>query len=364
MKIKIGILFSLLALFVITGASCISIGGGSSSAQGSMGMFRSVDKGETWQAINALPTAKGVGNMSGIKVFRLYNDPSDPNAYYMATRGQGMYYTYNSGDSWQAIPSLAGKFIYGFAIDPKDKCTMYASDGQYIFKSIDCSRTWNLIYSEQRPNQRFVALGIDYGNSSIVYGAELGGDIIISSDAGKSWRTIKSFGFELQHLAVDPQAAKRLYVASYRNGLFRSDDGGVTWVDLNKNLNAFSDSKIFYRLILNPAQSDGLFWISKYGILRSDDAGVTWSELKLLTPPGNVNIYAFAVNPKNQKEMYYTGTLLGDKNTHIRSTFYKSVDGGVNWVTKKLPTNTVPAMMFVHPNQTSELFLGFTLLDS
>jgi len=363
MRTKIFLLSAIVAVVVLSGASCISIGG-SSSAQGPMGMFRSTDKGETWGAIATYPTAKGVGNLSGLKIFRIFNDPSDPNAYYLATRGQGMYFTYNNGDYWQTIPALAGKFIYGFAVDPKDKCTLYASDGAHIYKSIDCTRTWTLVYSEERPTQRFVALAVDFGDSKTIYGAELGGDILISTDAGTRWRIVKRFGFELQHLAADPQASKRIYVASYRKGLFRSDDAGATWVDLNAGLNAFSESKVFYRLLINPGQPNSLFWISKYGILRSDDAGVTWSELKLLTPPGNVNIYAFAINSKNQKEMYYTGTILGDKNVHVRSTFYKSMDGGVNWVTKKLPSNTVPTAMYIHPVNPSILFLGFTLLDS
>jgi photosystem II stability/assembly factor-like uncharacterized protein len=275
-----------------------------------------------------------------------------------------MYYTYDNGDTWQNIPALAGKFIYGFAIDPKNKCVLYASDGPHVYKSIDCSRSWNLVYTEERTNQRFVSLAVDYGDNNFIYGAEVGGDVMLSSDAGRSWRSIKRFGFQLQHLAADPQKSKRLYAASYRDGLFRSDDGGVTWVDLNNGLNGFNESKTFYRLVLNPGQIDSLFWISKYGILRSDDAGATWSELKLLTPPGNVNIYAFAINPNNQKEMYYTGTILGEKNVHVRSTFYKSVDGGVNWVTKKLPTNTVPAVLLIHPDKVDTIFLGFTLLDS
>ncbi|MFA6485820.1 MAG: hypothetical protein WCT40_00410 [Candidatus Magasanikbacteria bacterium] len=363
MRSKIFLLGALAVATVLLGAGCISLGGGSSSV-GPMGMFRSVDKGDTWSAITAYPTAKGVGSISGLKIFRLYNDPTDPNAYYAATRGQGMYFTYNNGDSWQTISALAGKFIYGFDIDSKDKCTLYAADNAHIYKSTDCSRTWVTVYTEERPTQRFVSLAIDKGDSNYLYAAEVGGDILQSSDAGVSWKIVKRFGFDLQHLVADPQLSKRIYAAAYRKGLFRSDDGGVTWVDLNAGLNAYNDSKTFYRLVLNPAQTNSLFWISKYGILRSDDAGVTWSELKLLTPPGNVSIYAFAINPKNQKEIYYTGTILGDKNVHVRSTFYKSVDGGINWVTKNLPTNTVPASMLIHPVNTKILFLGFTLLDN
>jgi len=358
---KISLLVSLGAVVILTGASCINFGG--SAAQGPMGMFRSADKGENWAQINAYPTAKGVADMSGLKVFRVHNDPNDENAYYLTTRGQGLYYTYDNGDSWQAAKGMEGKFIYGLAVDTKDKCTVYASDGPNIYKTTDCLRTWKLIYTEQRTGQRLVSLAVDYGNSSLVYGAETGGDIILSSDSGRSWRVIKRFETELQQLTADPMKPGRIYVAAYRDGLYRSDDGGESWVDLNASLANFTDSKTFYRLILNPGQKDSLFWISKYGILRSDDAGVTFTDLKLLTPPGSVNIYAFAINPKNQKEMYYTGTILGEKETHVRSTFYKSTDGGVNWVTKKLPSNTIPMVMWVHPINTSQLFMGFAVLN-
>jgi len=358
---KIFLLTSLMALLVLTGASCINFGG--STAQGPMGMFRSVDKGENWVQINAYPTNKGLASLSGIKVYRVYNDPSDNNAYYLASRGQGLFFTLDNGDTWQAVKGMEGKFIYGLAVDPKDKCTVYASDGPHVYKTIDCLRTWQLVYTEERPNQRLVSLAVDFGNSAVVYGAEIGGDIIISPDYGRSWRVVKRFDFELQQLSADPYQPKRIYVASGSNGLFRSDDNGVTWVDSNAGLEGFNDSKNFYRLILNPGQKDSLFWISKYGILRSDDAGVTFTDLKLLTPPGSVNIYAFAINPNNQKEMYYSGTILGDNNTHVRSTFYKSTDGGVNWVTRKLPTNTIPMVMWVQPKSNSMVFMGFATLD-
>jgi photosystem II stability/assembly factor-like uncharacterized protein len=282
---------------------------------------------------------------------------------YVGTRGQGLFYTYNNGDSWQTAPFMAGKFIYGLAVDPLDKCTIYVSDGTHIYKTVDCSRTWDVIFTEERPTQRLVSLAIEPSNPQNIYGAILGGDIIFSSDRGVSWAVIKRFGFDLQYLEADPFTPHRLYIAGYRDGLFRSDDGGITWQDLTPGLDIFNDSRTFYRLILHPTKENTLFWISKYGILFSRDAGATWAELKLLTPPGSVNIYAFAVNPANDRELYYTGSILGEKNVHIRSTFYKSVDGGKSWVTKKLPTNTIPVVIRIQPNNPSALFMGFTTVE-
>jgi len=357
---SLSLIFVLAAATLLTGAGCVLFG---QTSAGPVGMYRSSDKGETWQQIVAYPTAKGVQSLAGLNIFRIYDDPSDPNAMYVGTRGQGLYYTYDNGDSWRSVSALDGKFIYGLAVDPKNKCIVYVSDGLHIYKTTDCTRSWNLVYTEERPDQRFVSIAVDYGDSKILYGAQLNGDVIKSIDAGKSWRVIKRFGFTLQYMTTDPSTPKRIYLASYNSGLYRSDDNGETWNEFVKVFEGFTDSKVFYRLVLNPSEKDSIFWVSKYGVLKSNDAGVTWNVVKLIPPPGSVNIYGFSVSPTNSKEIYYTATILGDQNKPVRSTFYKTVDAGNSWVTKKLPTNSIPTAIRVHPLQTKVLFMGFTSLE-
>jgi photosystem II stability/assembly factor-like uncharacterized protein len=356
---KTQLLLGMLFVLVLTGAGCIQFTG---SAQGPMGVFVSQDSAESWQQKNVLLTAQGVKNLSAAKVYRIFTDPSDPKALYMGTRGQGLYYSYDNAETWNSSPALANKYIYALSVDPSSKCTIYVSDGPAIYKTSDCQRSWKAVFNEARPTQRIAALANDYTNSNIVYAAEAGGDIFKSQDGGTSWRKIKSFGFELRHLAVDPFNSKRLYVASYSQGLYRSDDSGDSWVTASSGFENFNGSLSFYRLIFNPSQENSLFWLSQYGILRSDNAGGSWTELKLLTPPGSVNIYTFGINPKNLSEMYYTGTVLGSENQNVRSTLYKTTDGGVNWVTKKLPTNTIPVELLINKENGRNIFLGFTTL--
>ncbi|PIT88208.1 MAG: hypothetical protein COU29_02970 [Candidatus Magasanikbacteria bacterium CG10_big_fil_rev_8_21_14_0_10_36_32] len=356
---KITFLCAISCFLLFTGASCIT----TTTQSQPVGVYRSENKGDKWEQVAILPTAQGLKSIANIKVYRIFEDPSDSNAFYLGTRGQGLFYTYNNGDSWQSVAAMSGKFIYSMAVDPKDKCNLYASDGLHIYKSVDCSRSWELMFTEERGDQRFVSIGIDAADSKVVYAAQLGGDILVSRDSGISWQVIKRFNFQLQDMAIDYKTPKRIYVASYRNGLYRSDDSGVTWLDMNKGLEPFQDSKVFYRVSLNSAQKDSLYWICKYGILRSDDSGATWTDLKLLTPPGAVAVYGFAVSPNNQQEIYYTGTILGEKNEHVKSTFYKTSDGGITWVTKKLPTTTIPVMIKVNPTTDNVLLMGFAVLD-
>jgi photosystem II stability/assembly factor-like uncharacterized protein len=160
-----------IVMLVLTGAGCIS---GSGSTTGPMGVFRSDDKGENWKKVATFPTAKGVQSIETVKVYRIFTDPSDPNALYLGTRGQGLYYSYNNGDSWQFANDLANKFIYSVAVDPKDKCTIYVTDGSSIYKTSDCSRTWTNIQTDPQPNSQITSLSVDYGNSQVVYAGVIG----------------------------------------------------------------------------------------------------------------------------------------------------------------------------------------------
>ncbi|TAN33061.1 hypothetical protein EPN28_03625 [Patescibacteria group bacterium] len=358
--LKKKILIGLAAFLLLAGQGCVSF---SKKGSGAMGVFRSGDKGESWQPAFTLLTDQGIKSIGLVKAYKFFTDPSDPNALYLGSRGQGLFYSYNNGQTWQLAKDMQGKFIYALAVDPRDKCNIYASDGGHIYKTDDCARTWKMVFTEERPDQRLAAVAVDAGDSKTIYGAELGGDVLRSRDSGASWRIVHRFGVDTRYLLADPAKPGRLYAATLGSGLFRSDDNGNSWQDMSKPLENFSGSKDFYKLILNPAQANSLFWISKYGILRSDDSGETWVDLKLLTPPGSVNIYAFAVNPQNQSELYYTGTILGEGGANARSTFYKSVDGGKNWVTRKLPTNTIPVDMLAHKKSGNTLFLGFTTAD-
>ncbi len=355
---------ALLGMLITLGASCLpGFGGSSSAALGPTGMFRSDDRGERWKEINTLPTAQGNQSLNRLKVYRIFSDPGDPNALYVATRGQGLYYTYDQGETWRTAPDLANRFIYSVAVDYKDKCTIYVTDGTGIFKTTDCTRTWKAVYAHQTPADRLVSVAIDYGNPQLLYAATQNGTVLVSSDAGGSWKTVKRLPFIVESLVSDPLTPRRIYVAGREDGLVRSDDAGITWKDLRETMTKYAEAKTFYRIFVHPSKKDSLFWVSKYGILRSDDAGVTWKEIPLISAPGSVSIYAFGINPANDSELYYTSTILGEDGAPLRSTFYRSLDGGKNWVTKKLPTNTIPVALHVHTAGNGTITLGFTVTD-
>ena len=73
-------------------------------------------------------------------------------------------------------------------------------------------------------------------------------------------------------LVVDPIVPQNVYLAS-PSGLFRSKDGGLTWVDLKAQLDSLPVA-----LALDPRHPATLFALLTSGtLLRSDDSGATWA---------------------------------------------------------------------------------------
>lgn len=346
----------LLGFIMLGGAGCVSLSSSSGTqTTGPGGMFVSPDKGETWQAISTLLKPEGNKSLSQVSVYRLFEDPHDSNAFYWASRESGLLYTYDAGKSWQqATGALSKGFIYSVAVHPQDKCTLYVTNGVQVFMSTDCSRSWSEIYREST-SDRVVSLTIRPNSPFKIVMAKRGGDILESSDAGVSWQVLKRLNTTVVDIVADPHEDGRLFVATQSKGLYRSTDGGKTWVSLTSKMNKLTGVTEYRRLYLSPENAGTLYWISTFGILTSRDGGDTWLYFKLLTPPGSARIYGFAVNPKNEKEMYYTATING------RSTFYRSIDGGENWITKKLPSGQIPSALRVHSDKTDRVYLGFTI---
>ena len=353
------LIFLTCASLLLAGAGCVKVKQNTSAG---LGMYRSADKGENWAEINIYPTPQGVKSLSNIKVNKVFIDPNDNKAFYIGTRGQGLFFSLDKGDSWQQINFFQGKYIHGLAIDPTNKCVVYVTDSSGIFKTIDCNRTWTQVYTSQSVS-KLISLAIDASENQNIYAAVEDGTVLQSLNGGVSWRAIKKFTTTIADLQTDPKITKRFYVASTYGGLVRSDDGGETYKDVTNELRKFSAGLTFYRLVVDPSTKDSLFWASKYGLFHSTNAGDTWNEIKLVTSPGIVNIYNFAINPKNSNELYYTGTVFGADVKINSSKLYKSIDGGVTWFNRKLPSTAIPVYLYVHPEQNNVLYVGFTSLQ-
>lgn len=351
-------LFTIAAALLLMGQGCLQIPTGEEEivTTGPAGMFASTDKGENWQSISLLPEADGVKNLAAVSVYRLADDPQDPKAIYWASRDGGLLFTYDDGRTWRraAAPLNAG-FIYSVAVHPADKCVIFATTGSYVYKSADCARSWQEVHREDRGAARVAMLAFDPFGDHDIFMVKLNGDFLKSEDEGASWTVIQRFRAQLERLEPDPTRAGAWYVSSRSSGLYRSDDGGATWKNLLDPLKAYPGATEYRRILVHPKKQGTLYWISTYGILKSADRGESWKPYTLITSPGSADIFGFAINPNNDKEMYYTAMVGG------RSTFYKTEDDGATWSTRKLPSGQIPVTLRVHPENGNIIYAGFMI---
>lgn len=350
---------ALATALVLTGAGCVSLSGSSSkTTAGPMGIYASVDKGDSWKVSSLLLQQNADRQLTDIGVFSVVEDPTDPKTMYWASRGKGIFFTNNDGTTWDQVGApLNNGFIYSVAVHPKDRCTIYATNGSQLFRSEDCTRTWSELRRVTGSGEVMRTIALDPSAPNRVYIGQDSGELLMSEDSGVSWRVTQRFGVQIQRIAFDPQKEGLVYIATRKDGLMRSRDNAVTWENLSDNMKEFTGAKEYRRLYVYPGAPENVYWISKYGVLVSRNAGQDWEAINLVSAPGSVSIYAFAVNPRNNKELYLTTT------ANNRSVFYRSIDGGQSWISRKLPTTQVPTTLRIQPD-TGALYMGFAAANN
>ncbi len=369
MKKILGLLLLVFSIMFIT-TGCFFNNG--PKTDGPAGVFVSDNWGKTWKKSSLMPTIKGVNELNNVSVYKIKADPQDPQTLYWLSRGQGLFYSLDGGTSWQRDKVVKSGFIYDVAIHPQKRCIVYATNGRQVFKTENCFRTWQEVYREVDMSISVRRLSIDPFDPHFVYLGKSDGTLLRSEDSGTSWTTINDFNSKILAIEFDKNRQGAIYVATLKRGLFRSYDNGENWQSLKKKLSEYSKGLTYRGFYINPQQANLIYWICRYGILVSANGGDDWEVMKLVTPPGSVNIYSFSVDPKDKNIIYYTAT------DEIRSTFYYSVDGGKNWITRKLPTGQIPTALYIYPevldnsaqnkqnkqNISKRIYLGFTIPES
>ena len=318
------------------------------------GVFKSFDRGYNWKTKNLFLNSGGTGSIVGINVGSLIFDPQDRQAIYLLSVDAGMFYTYDGAASWMKANGLADKKVRSLVIDPENKCVLYAAVDNTIVKSVDCSRSWQEVYIDTRSDKVLTAVAIDSYNNLIVYSGNNSGEIFKSFDGGNNWQRIHKLSNKIAKILIDPYDTRIIYVATNEKGIHKSADGGANWGNINAGLKKYSAAFEFRDLFFNPTKQDSLLLVSKYGLIKTDDGGLTWEPYKLITPPTSVNIYGVAINPKDEREIIYS----------TQSTFYRTTDGGKNWVTKRLPTAGTASVLEFDPKDPNIVYMGVRSLET
>ncbi len=270
----------------------------------------------------------------------------------------------NTAREWElAGPLNIGGRITDIEIPNDEPGTYYigaASGG--IFKSTDAGESWTPIFDDQpmlsigdieisAANSQHIWVGTgepNAGGGSLAYD---GNGLYKSSDGGMTWvhKGLADVG-SIAKVKMDPKDDQTLFVAAmgplFRNdtnrGLFKTTDGGVNW----EKVLYLSDSTGVIDLALHPVNSNIIYattwerirrpYARKYGgetsgIYRSLDGGETWAELTNGLPDNPLQKGRITIDiSKSNPNVLYAGYT--DATGNLQG-MYRTADGGNTWST-------------------------------
>lgn len=347
---KITFFSLLLASLTLMGQGCVSLNFGKTKIVDG-GMFVSQDKGETWtQKVFAGAVKNKTQTISTANVSKILFHPLDSKVIYINTSNSGVWASVDAGETWKLVSVSTG----AIGLDPTSTQIIYLGIGSQIEKSTDGGVTWATVYTQGVSGYAITAVAVDPFNSRQIFAGSSNGVVIKSDDSGASWRTLgnKTFSGPINEIIFHLNDAGVMIVATPASGLFKSSDRGMTWSDLLSpdTVKKFPGSLNAGTLLMGGRASLLMLYSSKYGIMRSRDGGKTWEAVPLLTKPGEVNILSLAANPFDFDEIYFgTG-----------SNFYKTLNGGTEWITRQLPSSRQPTALAINPNDAAKLWMGVT----
>ncbi len=340
----------LLLLVTLLGAGCPSLGGGTKAKVADGGVFKTADAGKTWTQVSAVPTVQGMGTLGTSNVISMEADPKDKFFLYVTTRDNGMLYSEDGAISWR-LPrqaALRDGTIQGVEVDPSDSCTVYIAKGARLYKTSDCMRTFDdEVYVESRGGIRIQQIALDWYAKETVWMGLSNGDVLKSTDGGKSWKTMLKINKEISEILMSQKDSRVMLISTFDSGVQRTTDGGDHWEKLEGVFTEFPNASRVYG-ITQTKDGSVMLAATQHGLLRSKDLGSSWESMNLLTSPGQLTIRAAGIAPKDPNVIYYA----------TPSTFYRTSDGGQTWQTQKFPSSRVPRALLVDQDDASVLYVG------
>lgn len=353
LKTKIYLLtFIFVVLFTSTGCIKVNTGTGGSTSGVDGGIFKTANYALKWEQKSLFATAAGTQiGFPDKDVADIAMDPSDTNAIYYGSISGGLYYTYDGAENWHVAKDLGRTAtIRAVAVDPASKCTIYVSLDNKIYKSMDCSRTWNYVYFDNDITATIDHIEIDHYDSNIIYAAVNRGSIIKSTNAGQSWFLIYELKKRVLRLVIDPNDSRVVYAVADKQ-IFKSVDGGVNWVEiesLSKTFRDFGLNATIKSIVLIKDSPNLIYVATEYGMVKSSDNGNTWEKIELIPPENKASINDIVIDPTDLNKIYYV----------TNTTFYKTTDGGKSWTPTKLPTTRAGWRLLIDPSKTSTMYMG------
>jgi photosystem II stability/assembly factor-like uncharacterized protein len=200
------------------------------------------------------------------------------------------------------------------------------------------------------------------GDPNTFYFGAVGGGVWRSTNAGLSWTPLfdKQAISSIGAIAVADSNPNVIYVGtgeacirgniSYGNGVYKSTDGGKTWVNIG-----LKETQHIASVVIHPRNADVVFVAAlghtygpnaERGVFRSVDGGKTWE--KVLFKDEHTGAIDLVMDPHNPNVLFAAlyqvqRTPWSLESGGPGSGLYRSIDGGTTW--KHLEGNGLPSSL-------------------
>lgn len=322
-----------------------------------VGIIKTANGGIDWQGANTIKDVEKDLLRYSISELK-YNNAGDK--LYAASFNGGLYSSDDAAENWKG--ELVGIPIYDFAFHPFDDQVIYVaaylSDRGRVFVTRDGAKSWTEIYSDSGQGNPVRAIAVNPNNPTELLIGTGKGTVIISQDAGASWRLLQTYNDRINRIYW---TTEKIYIVAQQTGLLMSQNGGLNFDLLTKNMRVgaptgnqteifdFGSSVTDYRrLAINPFNRENLLLTTNRGLFSSQNGGSTWNYVTMPFRQQDASVFAVAFAPSSANVVYVSSG----------AVILKSTDGGVNWTSSDTKTNGLVTSILVSNNLPQLAFAG------
>jgi photosystem II stability/assembly factor-like uncharacterized protein len=320
---------------------------------GAGGFYRYATEDGEWQSLT-----RGLPESPQVRALLIH--PHNPEILYAGTH-RGPYRSDDRGEHWEALEApQQGTDVWSLAFHPHDANIIYAGyEPCAIYRSEDGGAHWKKMHTEKvifphittymRPlGKRVIGMAADPSDPQDMYAAIEVGGLLASRDGGESWESItdglyvRNNTVDLHGVQVSRAAPGTVYIIT-QVAMFRSRHRGRHWEHVRID-EMFPGGSYCRGLLVAPDDAHTMYLAAGAGgggapkgtqeagaLFRSRDIGETWERVDIGdTPPSRMA--QIAIDRANPSHIYCCA---------MHGQVYGSQDGGQTWQKSQLPAETM-----------------------
>jgi photosystem II stability/assembly factor-like uncharacterized protein len=202
------------------------------------GVHRSTDGGGTWEVKSTILVG-GVEKL--LNAWSITTSPLDGTLYAGQSNSHypigGVFRSRDRGETWEQVATaeVTDWWIRQVTVAPSAPHIVYAGGASQggVFKSVDAGDTWTSIDSAFISRPMVLSLTVDPYDSQVVYLVTVSG-LYKTKNGGQTWSPIGNglSGIDLGPVVINPSDQQTIYIATSA-GVYRSlDNEGKTWAPM------------------------------------------------------------------------------------------------------------------------------------